>query len=477
MIRSLGPRTILQVVLLGMLLVALPLIAGLVTALLQVERLATQSHTTLFASVHAMEASRLLVGQVTDMARSAQQFMILGDDQLYELYLSHRARARSTTEQLALPDLDAEQERLLGGLIRLQDEVDETVEGWRAAGTAEPAEAMFGSLLDAARRLSVENGRRVVEEASALQRSAARAERVLLWQAAALIPATLVFAAILTVLIARPLQQIDRAIHRLGRGEFDDPIEIRGPADLRLLGARLDALRTRLVELESQKVNFLRQVSHELKTPLTAIREGAELFGDRALGELNEGQAEVAGILRQNSIRLQKLIENLLQFSARPPLPRKRERVALDGLVEQVLDDQKLALAAKGLAVEKALEPVAVTGDAEQLRIVLDNLLSNAIKHSPEGQALGIGLRRAGGRAVLDVQDGGPGIPPHERERVFESFYQGSAIAEGHVKGTGLGLAIVKEFVILHEGEVEIVADQAPGAHFRVHLPLDTGEA
>src|SRR5690606_16886088 len=128
------------------------------------------------------------------------------------------------------------------------------------------------------------------QEVENMRRQAAATQRRLSWQALAVIPAALVLAIFGTLLIARPVRQIDRAIRRLGRGQFDDPVYVHGPRDLEELGDRLDWLRLRLLDLDAQKVRFLRHVSHELKTPLTAIREGAQLLSDQVAGQLTPAQ-------------------------------------------------------------------------------------------------------------------------------------------------------------------------------------------
>src|SRR5437773_165813 len=118
----------------------------------------------------------------------------------------------------------------------------------------------------------------------------------------------------LTRYISRPIAEIDAAIRQLGGADFSRPIAVRGPADLRYLGRRLDWLRRRLDEFETQKNRFLRHVSHELKTPLTALREGAELLHDQVAGPLTPTQAQVVSIMRDNSVKLQRLIEELLDY-------------------------------------------------------------------------------------------------------------------------------------------------------------------
>ena len=143
--------------------------------------------------------------------------------------------------------------------------------------------------------------------------------------------------------------------------------------------------------------------------------------------------------------------------------------VPLNDLVRRVVNDRKLAIVAKGVRIELNCENVAAYCDEDKIRVVLDNLLSNAIKYSPDRGLISFKLYKDCGDAVFEVLDEGPGIPEHERERVFEAFYKGSDPPVAAVKGSGLGLSIVKEYVTLHRGRIEIL--EGPGAHFRIRLP------
>ena len=115
-------------------------------------------------------------------------------------------------------------------------------------------------------------------------------------------------------LIARPIRQLDLAIRQMGSADFTHAIKVTGPQDLRYVGQRLEWLRGRLSELEQQQAQFLRHVSHELKTPLTAVREGAELLRDDVGGKLTPEQRDIVRIVRDNTLSLQQLIEDLLAY-------------------------------------------------------------------------------------------------------------------------------------------------------------------
>ena len=277
----------------------------------------------------------------------------------------------------------------------------------------------------------------------------------------------------LTRLIARPIAELDSAIRQLGGADFTRPIRVSGPADLRSLGERLDWLRLRLTELEAQKNRFLRHLSHDLKTPLAALREGTELLNDQVAGPLAPPQRQVVAILRDNSVKLQHLIEDLLDYqrALHAASGLQVSSVALEALLRQSFRSHQLA--AQGKSLRMALDATSFTlwGDAVKLRSVIDNLIGNAIKFTPAGGEVRVLARQHGSAVVIDVVDSGAGVPAEEREAIFEAFFRGRAGAFGRAEGTGLGLAIAREFTEAHGGRIEVVAG-VRGGHFRVTLPL-----
>jgi two-component system sensor histidine kinase GlrK len=215
-------------------------------------------------------------------------------------------------------------------------------------------------------------------------------------------------------------------------------------------------------------------MSHELKTPLANIREGTELLLEGAVGAINGEQREVTGILRDNSVHLQRLIENLLSYSEWQTRRGGLDltEVRLKPLVASAIETYQLPINSHRLTLDVQVDDVALHADRAKLRLILDNLISNAVKFTPPGGTITVRGRLEGDELVLDVADTGPGIQVEERARIFEAFYQGARPQEGLVRGTGIGLSVVQEFVQAHGGTIEIVDGEFPGAHFRVRVPL-----
>jgi two-component system sensor histidine kinase GlrK len=211
---------------------------------------------------------------------------------------------------------------------------------------------------------------------------------------------------------------------------------------------------------------------------LANIREGTELLMDGAVGELASGQREVTGILRENGLRLQRMIENLLSFSAwqTSSVGLEISEFRLRPLVKQIIENQQLTLLSQRVRLDVNIDDLTIAADRGKVRLILENLLSNAIKYTPRSGTIHMRARADGGFLQLEVADSGPGIPAEERKQVFDAFYTGKA-PSGHIKGTGIGLSVVMEFVSAHGGQIDIIDGEWPGAHFRIRMPLRSAAA
>ena len=469
-----GPKSFTALILMGFGVVALPLTFALVYGAVHVERLAAQSQATVYKAVRATQDTRSLIEQLTAMERTVRQYQVLGDDALLEVYGENHRSFQLTLGTLITSLSDAEIIDLLNTLAAAENRQYATLtHAPPRSAAAKTAIAQFIPLTAAAQTILMRSSKMIDNEVAAMNSDTDKTLKMLLWLALSLGPIAVALAGLFTFLLNRPIKQLEQAIRHLGDGSFDIPITVSGPRDIAYLGQQLEWLRQRLADLEEQKIKFVRHVSHELKTPLTALREGAELLADEVVGDLQGEQKEVVHILRQNSIRLQKLIEDLLHFniavSSQSYATLETQR--LDDIITRVVHDHKLTLVSKGMRVVMDLAPLHIEGEAEKLRVIVDNLLSNAVKYSPQGGTVRLALKEAGNDVILDVYDDGPGISDGEAEKIFDVFYQGSPPADGYIKGSGLGLSIAREYVLAHHGHIEALSD-SDGAHFRVTFPI-----
>jgi two-component system sensor histidine kinase GlrK len=472
------PKSISRLILIGYSLVTMPLVVGLVIATISVDRLVGQSQNALLQGVLATQGSQILVDSITAMERNARQYQVLGDKVLFDVYEEKHSSFVDTVRALNDLELVNVQRKLLEKLRIKEGEVH-TILGDSSQDVRETKAALsrFAELAQMAQQILADNKGLINKGAEQIQRKAEEVQRTLLIQAIALVPAAVLLTIFFTILVTRPIKQIDQAIRRLGDGKFDEVAVVTGPHDLEQLGERLNWLRQRLLDLQQEKTKFLQHISHELKTPLTVIREGAELMNEQVVGDLNIQQREIAGILRDNSLQLQKLIEDLLNFSMLRTSSSSvfRKQVDLGKIIRAVLEDHKVTMLSRRLDLRASMQSVMLRGDKQKLRIMVDNLISNAIKYSPDGSPLWVLLFKRDAHAIIVVADAGPGIPVGERERVFEAFYQGASAAKGHVKGTGLGLSIAREYAQAHGGNITILDAGKMGTRFQIDLPLDQG--
>lgn len=221
----------------------------------------------------------------------------------------------------------------------------------------------------------------------------------------------------------------------------------------------------------SQRVSFVNQVSHELKTPLTNIRMYAELL-EKDAGEGDERLRRHLGVIVSESRRLSRLIGNVLSFSRseRQSLAIRRQPGMVDDVLLGVLDHFRPALEAKRIRVH--FTPGAaelVSFDADAVEQIVGNLISNVEKYGAGGKHMELTSSRRGDSVEITVVDRGPGVPPSDRQRIFEPFYRvNNSLTEG-VAGAGIGLAISRELARLHGGDL-VLEDSGGGARFRVTL-------
>ena len=469
------PQSLNGLILVGFGLVALPLLVAVIWAIVNLDRLAEQSEQLLITGVSSAENSRQLTENIASLERVSRQYLVLRNPDSLALLRQDLATLEATLDAMSGVIERAEAAPLATSIrAAARRIVNMLSRGDLTEEAAASATAGFPTLRQRVTRLNKITNDFIETELDRIRESTRHAQQVSAWQTAALVPGTLILVLFFTLLVARPIRQIDRAIHQLGRSGFSKPVVIQGPTDLERLGRQLEWLRVRLLELAQEKNKFLRHMSHELKTPLANIREGTELLLDGAVGELEPQQREVTDILRMNGLKLQQLIENLLSFSAWQSKNEvlTRSDFPLRALVIQVAKAQRLALKAAQIQLKLDVEDIVVSADRDKMRTVLDNLLSNAVKFTPKGGLVTIRAQSTPGSFVLEFADTGPGIPEDESPRIFEAFFQGHQEQGGHIAGTGIGLSVVLECIQAHDGSVELVnSDEFSGAHFRIHIP------
>jgi len=334
------PRSFLGLLIAGFLLVALPLLGTLLYSAWHTQRLTEQGRSAVSGAARAAMASRALVNRAGSIERLAMQVAVLPDAQLR----ADLARAHASFQQLAAElqrqPLDPGQAGALGRTLEDERALVERVTAEPRAGLdLGSVRSLAGRMVDDAYQVLAASYYIADREVERLGAGADEVHRRLIVMVLLATALALAAALALTRLITRPIAELDSAIRQLGDADFARPISVSGPADLRSLGERLDWLRQRLTELEAQKNRFLRHLSHDLKTPLAALREGTELLNDQVAGPLAPPQRQVVAILRDNSVKLQRLIEDLLDYqrALHAASGLQVDSVAVDALLRQAL--------------------------------------------------------------------------------------------------------------------------------------------
>jgi signal transduction histidine kinase len=231
----------------------------------------------------------------------------------------------------------------------------------------------------------------------------------------------------------------------------------------------------RLSEMRSQ---FVSSVTHELKTPLTAIRMFTETL------KLDEDvdrktRSEYLDTILHESERLSRLVDNVLDFGKieRDKKTYRFQPVRLEGVVEKAARAAQYPLEQAGFVLETAIEPdlPALAADSDALQQAILNLLSNAMKYSGNSRRIDLRLDRKNGHARIHVVDQGIGIALEDQKRIFQRFYRTPSAENQHIPGTGLGLTIVAHIAKAHGGEVEVKSRPGDGSSFTICLPLGSG--
>lgn len=262
------------------------------------------------------------------------------------------------------------------------------------------------------------------------------------------------------------------------------------PLELRAVATSWDSEPCRLVilrdlthirALEHNRNEFISMVSHELRSPLSVVKESMDLVFDGAVGEVTERQKEILKIGRDNAARLNRLIDGLLDITKIEAgvMPLDICRADLGQLLKETEADYSRLAAERRIQIASVLPgtPLCTYCDAEKLRQVLVNLVSNALKFSPEGGKITLSLRPWEGEALLCVEDSGPGIDAEDVPRLFNKFAQVGGKRPPGAKGTGLGLAISKGIVEMHGGRIWVESQPRKGSKFYILLPVRSFEA
>ena len=278
------------------------------------------------------------------------------------------------------------------------------------------------------------------------------------------------------IMIDRPVKKIQDGLKKLMEGDFSARISVQNNSHkFGEISDSINLLASELSGVETLRTDFIANVSHELKTPLTVIQNYATMLQSPDLDE--QTRLEYAKSITDTTRRLSSLITNILKLNRlenQQIFPEKHEYYLGEQLCECLLNFES-EWEKKSLEIETDIdEEIKITADSELLSLVWNNLFSNAVKFTENGGKIGVSLRRENGIAVVSVSDTGCGISPETGKHIFEKFYQGDT--SHATQGNGLGLALVKRIIDITGGKISAQSTLGKGSTFTVKLKENTDE-
>lgn len=463
------PHSLRQLVLLAFLLVLLPLLVLAYQAYKSLDLLSEQAADINNTTLKDARRSEAMTNLALSMERSYRQYCVLGDDTLETLYLNQRQQYAEMLDIHAaiLPD-----EKYYTTLK--QQIADLAAIHCENSGPNASASALLENFSNANAEMVQATRAIIFSRGEKLQQAIADKGYFFGQQALLLFLLSIFLVLLFTRMIIGPVKRVERMINRLGEGKSLGNISlIKGPREIQSLAQRIVWLSERLSWLESQRHEFLRHISHELKTPLASMREGTELLLDQVVGPLTDDQKEVVSILDTSSKDLQQLIEQLLDYNRNQSDVRtEKEHIDLQVMVAAVVSAHSLPARAKLMCTECQLAQTHCWAESVLLMRVLDNLYSNAVHYGKESGNIWITSRQVGQSIQIDIANTGEKILPQEQAMIFEPFYQGSRQRKGAVKGSGLGLSIARDCIHQMDGKLLLVDVDYADVCFRIELPL-----
>ena len=463
-----SPRSLRQLVLIAFMLVIAPLIFLASRAYLSLDSLSTEAAHINQLTLNDAKRSENMTSLALSMERSYRQYCVLKDDSLNDLYQDQYGQYRDllTNHSFALDNhaLYEELTTLLGQLKEIQCINDQ------------PIDEMAQSL----QRFSAQNSKILqVTQDMVFSRSAnleqSIAKQGTLFQQMTIIVLVVSFLLVMyfTRRIIEPVNTVNEMITLLGEGKFIERVPaVKGPLELEKLVQRICWLSDRRAWLEAQRYQFLRHISHELKTPLASLREGTELLADQIVGPLTKDQLDVVGILDTSSLQLQRLIEQLLDYNRRlADTPDEKKEIDLTQLIRDIISAHSLPAKAKEMTTQSNLQVTHYWGEEALLTKVIDNLYSNAVHYGAESGLITITSQQVGDDLQILVANTGDAILDKDKPMLFEPFYQGHQQRKGAVKGSGLGLSIAQDCIYRMKGELTLIDVDDADVCFRIVLP------
>jgi two-component system, NtrC family, sensor histidine kinase GlrK len=448
-------------------------------SILQLGKVSEITHSILLVDNSLTDLHKNLTDALLSATRNEKKFVILRDQALYTAFLAAKNDfEKYLQEAVVLADSAAVQDIL--------SRVRDLHQDYQALFEAEVASLQTGKFLPEAQhrrekerlvnevmeelaRLKVLNQQSILQKVQSLDEAGNKARTM----AGVITGLALLFGIVLslsiTASITIPLARMKKKTGEIAAGLFKADLNLPSPPEVGALAQALNTMCAKLQEVDRMKSDFYSLMSHEMRTPLTSIKEGTNLFLEGLGGEVTEKQRELLTIIAEESNRLIGLVNPLLDLAKLEAgmVTFHFAEADLSPLVAQAVREVAPLAEAKNISIENDLGEVPpLSLDAERMLQVLRNLLGNALKFTPHGGSIRVSLCRGDAGITVAVRDTGPGIPQEHSRVIFEKFNQVSPDSSRKFQGTGLGLSIVQHIVHAHGGRVWVESEVGRGSTF-----------
>ena len=451
-----------------------------VYAILKLVQFNTQILNSYNEDIRLLDSGKKLVDSIFSQRRFEQKYVLTKDTILYKQFLSANEDFERTLAELNTIPVSPVQNDFLKNIKESHQHYHFLIEAevknlknnrnygrnWYKKEKEKTVDTILEEVkkLDEFSRKAFYNKTKIVSDAGALARTVAVISLVI----------TVLMVILLSFLITRsitnPLLKLVKKTRDIQIGIFECDPGVSAPPEIKELTEAFNLMCNRLKEVDKIKTGFFAMISHELRTPITTIKEGASLLLEGTCGSTTEKQSRLLTIIAAESNRLTSLVNSILDLSKMEAgmMEYHFEKRSIEPLVKQVINEITPYAEAKRLHMENSVNtdlPLCRM-DSERILDVLRNLVGNAVKFTPEKGRISIAAILRDGGLEVSVCDSGPGISREKLSAIFEKYE-----SSDKKKGTGLGLAIVKHIVAAHGGKVWAESDPEHGSRFIFVLP------
>lgn len=456
--------------------------------------------------VPSVENGEKLLDSLLEQVRNEKKYIITNDDAFLELFDKKKKEFRERLKSLEESVTRREKKELISQIKELHNKYlamiskemilvgkDEIISF--DTHYKEEKEKTIEQLIESINRLTLTIQTSLIKKIELFQKIGYRSARTSLIIIMFAILFGVIFAYFFIRSICTPIKILKDATDRIAHGDLDFQIEVTSSDEIGSLGTAFNQMCNKLKETDQLEIEFVSNVSHNLKTPLTAIREANDLLLEKIAGPISESQTKLLHIIKEETLQLTMMINDLLDISRiEAGLMRYNFQYSdIQEIIRKSTDEIRFLAENKNINIQcvNGNSVPKVLLDRDKIAQLMDNLLSNAIKFTLSGGTITIDAKEIDSHNVshvfveqnwlnkvqsfvkVSISDTGIGIPAEYHKKIFDKFQQVNNKGKGGIKGTGLGLSIAKHIVLDHGGDIWVESNTGSGSTFHFTLPCN----